>query len=221
MSDRGRAPQPTEAGPLSPDAGADREGLAGDPRDEGPDALTVQAIVERAGSSVGSFYARFAGKEDLLGYLGERVWREAAGRWDEALASRDWAGSTSASSWTARCVAGRSGQLARLVPEGAGRVHGAGEDAYGAFHAHVIAGLEEMLLTRADQIAHPDPAVAVPIGLRAALAVLEPRGASHGGSSLSREQRGEEASRLLMSYLAGAPPRAPGSGDVDFFDIWG
>ena len=59
---------------------------------EGPDALTVQAIVERAGSSVGSFYARFAGKEDLLDYLGERVWREAAARWDEALASRDLSG---------------------------------------------------------------------------------------------------------------------------------
>ena len=42
---------------------------------EGPDGLTVQAIVERAGSSVGSFYARFGGKDDLLEYVGDRVWR--------------------------------------------------------------------------------------------------------------------------------------------------
>ena len=39
--------------------------------EEGADGLTVQAIVQRAGSSVGSFYARFDGKEDLLDYLGE------------------------------------------------------------------------------------------------------------------------------------------------------
>jgi hypothetical protein len=31
----------------------------------------------------------------------------------------------------------------------------------------------------------------------------------------------DEASTLLMSYLAGAPRRASGSRDVDFFDVWG
>ena len=60
--------------------------------EDGPDGLTVQAIVERAGSSVGSFYARFSGKDELLAYLGERIWREAAARWDEAVASRKGAG---------------------------------------------------------------------------------------------------------------------------------
>ena len=58
--------------------------------EEGSAGLTVQAIVDRAESSVGSFYARFTGKDDLLTYLGERAWREASERWDEALATRDW-----------------------------------------------------------------------------------------------------------------------------------
>ena len=58
--------------------------------EQGPAGLTVQAVVARAGSSVGSFYARFKGKGDLLDYLGARVWQEALERWNEALESRDW-----------------------------------------------------------------------------------------------------------------------------------
>ena len=57
---------------------------------EGPDGVTVQAVVARARSSVGSFYARFRGKEDLLEYLEERVWKEAEERWQERLRERDW-----------------------------------------------------------------------------------------------------------------------------------
>ena len=57
---------------------------------QGYAALTVKAVVERANSSVGSFYARFSGKEDLVDYLGERVWDQALERWDEAVKARDW-----------------------------------------------------------------------------------------------------------------------------------
>ena len=57
---------------------------------EGPSGLTVHKVVDKADSSIGSFYARFKGKEDLLDYLGERVWTEALERWNEALVSRDW-----------------------------------------------------------------------------------------------------------------------------------
>ena len=44
----------------------DAEGL----EEGGPDVLTVQRVVSRAGSSVGSFYARFAGKEAVGKALG-------------------------------------------------------------------------------------------------------------------------------------------------------
>ena len=33
---------------------------------QGPSGLTVQAVVDKADSSVGSFYARFKGKDDLF-----------------------------------------------------------------------------------------------------------------------------------------------------------
>jgi len=44
---------------------------------EGPEGLTVAAITRKARASVGSFYARFGGKEDLLGYMGEAALEEA------------------------------------------------------------------------------------------------------------------------------------------------
>jgi len=56
---------------------------------DGPEALTVAAITRIARISVGSFYARFQGKDDLLRFLGEEaladvmvVWR---GRQDAGL----------------------------------------------------------------------------------------------------------------------------------------
>lgn len=48
---------------------------------DGADAVTVAAVVARARSSVGSFYARFAGKDELFRHLEARLWEEALDRW--------------------------------------------------------------------------------------------------------------------------------------------
>lgn len=48
----------------------------------GPEALTVQAITRRARTSVGSFYARFQGKDDLLRYMAESAFEGALRRWE-------------------------------------------------------------------------------------------------------------------------------------------
>jgi AcrR family transcriptional regulator len=50
---------------------------------EGPDALTVTEITKRARTSVGSFYARFNGKDALLRYMGERSLNEALEMWEQ------------------------------------------------------------------------------------------------------------------------------------------
>jgi AcrR family transcriptional regulator len=190
--------------------------------DQGPEGLTVQAIVARAGSSVGSFYARFAGKDELVEYLGERVWREAAVRWDEALSSRDWSGLDlgqmvdGAVRLLGEAASSRASTLRALE-----QTPGSRDDAYRAFHGHVISGLEELLLARSDEMAHPDPPVAVPLGLRAVLSILDGQGPTAGGDPLPPERRMEEASTLLMAYLAGGAQGPTGSRDVDFFDIWG
>jgi len=59
---------------------------------EGPDALTVTEITKRARTSVGSFYARFSGKDGLLRYMGEHSLNEALEIWEqlhEGITARD------------------------------------------------------------------------------------------------------------------------------------
>lgn len=187
---------------------------------EGVDGLTVQAIVKRARSSVGSFYARFAGKDDLLEYLGERVWREAAQRWDEALASRDLSGLTlpelveGAVRLLADAGRSRASYLKALE-----RAPNTGGDAYLAFQGHVVQGLEKLLLDRASEMDHPDPALAARLGLRAVVALLE-EPPLPGAEPLSMDRRVAEAGRLLRGYLTGGASGEPPTGQVDFFEVW-
>lgn len=190
--------------------------------EEGPDGLTVQAIVERAGSSVGSFYARFRGKDDLLDYLGERVWREASERWEEALALRDWRSldlpqlAEGAARLLLEAERSRASHLRALDRVGGGLEGGS----YEAFRAHLLEGLEEILLSRRADIDHLDPVLAVRTGLRAVLGVV---GSPEGpGWSPPAERLVHESREILVSYLLPSAARSEvPPGEVDFFDIWG
>jgi AcrR family transcriptional regulator len=51
---------------------------------EGADALTVTRVAREAGTSVGSFYARFHGKEQLLRYMGELALGHTLAAWADA-----------------------------------------------------------------------------------------------------------------------------------------
>ncbi len=187
---------------------------------EGPAGLTVHAVVDKADSSVGSFYARFRGKDDLLDYLGERIWDEALDRWNEALASRDWSELD-----FAELVAGAVGLLIdaqrsrsvylRALDRAAGRQ----SDAYASFRSHVLVGLGELLLERRAEMDHEQPELAVRLGLRAVLGVIDAEHRVVKGR-LDRETLVSECRSLLHGYLTG--PVAAGPGDaVDFFDVWG
>ena len=50
--------------------------------ERGRERLTVQEVVARARVSVGSFYARFAGREELLRYLDDELGSRERNRWD-------------------------------------------------------------------------------------------------------------------------------------------
>jgi AcrR family transcriptional regulator len=50
---------------------------------EGPDGVTVTGVASRAGVSVGSFYARFEGKEELLRYMEATALDTALSGWAE------------------------------------------------------------------------------------------------------------------------------------------
>ena len=188
--------------------------------EHGPTALTVQAVVERADSSVGSFYARFKGKSDLLDYLGARVWQEALERWNEALASRDLSGLE-----LSELAAGSVGLLydaqrsRSTYLRALDRAVSGSEDAYTAFRKQLLDGISELLLARREEIDHLRPELAVRLGLLAVLGVIDAEEAA-SGEPLPRAVLVKEATDLLLGYLAPAGPAASAEG-VDFFDIWG
>lgn len=195
--------------------------------ERGVERTSIQDIVDRADSSVGSFYARFEGKDALVRYLESRVWEEARERWDEAIAGRSWEELS-----LETLVEGVVELLVRLHGEDAGRraalraagVPGGSDDPAGAFHARAEDDLSRLILAHRGQLAHPEPERAAAFGYRIVVAslrdLLDGKEGQEGGrdpDTLSRE-----LSRMWMGYLGAEPygPRRP-EGDVDFFDVWG
>jgi AcrR family transcriptional regulator len=202
--------------------------------EKGPDGVTVQAVVARAGSSVGSFYARFRGKEDLLEYLEERVWREAEERWQERLHQRDWSTLSleelvrGAVRLLAEARRSRASTLRALDRMGAGS-----GDGYSSFRRYVLGSLADLLLERREEIRHPYPELAIRLSL-AAIAGAVDTGDPSSGQPFDTDVLVDQGEVLVVGYLAGhAPPSAAGEeattdadgeeedGDVDFFDVWG
>lgn len=196
--------------------------------EEGVDGATVAAIVDRSGASVGSFYARFPGKDNLVDYLRSRVWAEARQRWDASLAEAAWTGLT-----VEELVEGVVGLLHRSLHADFQRRRALGEegnqDRTGAelareFHAHVLDTLRGLLLARRKEISHPDPERAVELGYRIVVGamreLLDPRG---DAEELERDELVGELSLVWLGYLGvgGRREATEPDGTVDFFDPWG
>ena len=200
--------------------------------ERGVEGTTVHDVVERAGSSVGSFYARFSGKEELLRHLEEHGWEGARERWDRALAEpglealpleRVVDGVV-----RALLVTWRAGARERRALGGRS---GGGGEAERAFHEHVRRSVLSLLLARWDRIGHPDPRLAVELGMRAVsgtLRELESASATGGGGGPTPDDAAlaSELSRLWLGYLAvegppGSREAPPAPEPVEFFDIWG
>jgi AcrR family transcriptional regulator len=198
----------------------------------GVERATVAAVVKRAEASVGSFYARFAGKDDLIRYLQDRIWSEARDRWDEALDSQDW-GALSMESvvegvvgllfrsfrsdYHQREVLGRE---RRQDEEGARRVF--------EFHQYILSTVTPLFLAHREEITHPDPEWSIRLGYRFAVGaireILELEGAvGVVDGAATAEAIIPELARAWMAYLGagGVDGRSGGSREVDFFDPWG
>ena len=188
---------------------------------EGPDGLTVHAVVEKAESSVGSFYARFSGKDDLLDYLGERLWQEALGRWNEALASRDWStldlGSLIEGSVGLLVDAQRSRSAYLKALD---RMAGRDGDAYATFREKLLEGLSGLLLVRRNEIVHEYPEIAVRLALRSVLGIIDGQ-ARASENRLERDTLIAECRLLMVSYLTGNTKPGRSSAGIEFFDVWG
>ena len=184
----------------------------------GVENATVAAIVDRAGASVGSFYARFAGKDDLIRYLQDRIWSEARDRWDLSLETHDWSAlsleevvegvvglllRSFRADYHQREILGRE---RRQDEEGARRVF--------AFHQHILSTVTPLFLAHRKEITHPDPEWAIRLGYRFSVGaireVLELEGAvGVVDGAATAEALTPELARAWVSYLgAGAPEKA-------------
>ena len=193
----------------------------------GLEGTTVQEIVDRAGRSVGSFYARFAGKADLLRYLEHALWDDALVRWSEAVVGHRWDGlelDEVVEGVIRLLVTIERTSAAQRRVLGARRPGGAAEVAQ-AFTDAVHRDVSRLILAHRDRMAHPEPEVAVAVGLAAVRgAAVGSDGSSGTGAMpvLGEDRRVAELTQLLLSYL-GVDEHGlrQASTQVEFFDIWG
>lgn len=138
--------------------------------ERGVEGATVADIVDRADASVGSFYARFPAKEDLIRYLQVRVWTEARERWVAALEAESWEGHS-----LEAVVEGVVGLLVRSLRADyhrrkvLGRELPADPEASAqrlTFHHHILDTVTPLLLVRSEDITHPEPRKAIQFGYR-------------------------------------------------------
>jgi AcrR family transcriptional regulator len=138
--------------------------------------IHVAEVARLAGVSVASFYRRLKDKDALLHALHERICAEAIATADDALSEDRWRG------------AGINEILSTLFPflvEAVQRHKGLDRAIYqralsddvmrersSRLMRHVLAGLSKLLLERADEIQHPQPALAVSFALVQASGLL-------------------------------------------------
>ena len=139
------------------------------------DRISVAEIAQRAGVSVGGFYARFKNKGALLHLLDEHFLVDSRAAFDRALAPERVAGA-SAGEIVALYVGVMVAKFREhrreilQVMRGA-RAATAGEGAQGfrdrarRFNEHVHGRLRALLRERRAEIRHPDPELAIDLGL--------------------------------------------------------
>jgi len=183
-----------------------------------PAEVSVQDIVTEANSSVGSFYARFKSKEDLLEYVRTRMWLDAIERWRTARDARRWDDLDLAA--LVRGLIRLFDQVETLHLKARGALGGTATDpAALAFNQEVEAGAVDLLLDRSKEIGHIGHAAAAGFAVRLSLAAVRQEGALAAEPDAKAEEL-DELARAITGYLKGSLSPEP-DGEVEFFDIWG
>lgn len=175
----------------------------------GVDAITVPAVVKRAHSSVGSFYARFPDKQALLETLHERACQQTIATADHALDPSLWQGRSleeillAAVAFAIRVFGSRRSVMAAFQ-QALG-----GDPAYARRRAQngveLTRRVIRLLAPHRARLCHPDPDLAISMALRVLTATLEQRNsfATSGVSEIEvdNETLGAEMVRLISAYL--------------------
>lgn len=182
---------------------------------EGLQALSVAAVVKRAGVSVGSFYARFSGKEEFLTYL-EGVRRtRALEAWEGILRDPSWEGLSLPEA--VERVVKRMWELDR----GKGSVgRGAPPPAADRESSRAESGPILAFLSRwAAEIPHPNPHMPLEVGyamVKGAIREMGLRGSEELGPQAGGDVLVRELARAWFAYLTAEPPSpkaAPAAGE--------
>ncbi len=171
---------------------------------------SIPEIVRRARSSVGGFYARFKDKNELLRALEERFFREMSVLVDELADVGRWRQAS-----LPAIVQGLGAELVRIARERrnliAAFLHRATSDETTRaealrFRASVSERIGRLVLARPERLGHPDPEIAVDLGVQFAFALMlqmvlvgEVRAA---GRVLSDPELAGEIARNFLCYVA-------------------
>jgi AcrR family transcriptional regulator len=188
------------------------------------DDLTIQQIVDRAGSSIGAFYARFHDKQGLLDALREALERDAAEDPHREFGSKDWT-TVPLESAVAEYIRAlvhqhrrHRGTLRALVGRSISGKHPAprpgadGPDRADARRpgggAHSPLPLLDFIRSRRREIVHPDPDVAAHIGVAMVVSAVRERvlfpelaARARPTASVTDALFAEELARALVRFL--------------------
>jgi AcrR family transcriptional regulator len=170
---------------------------------------SIPEIVRRAGSSVGGFYARFKDKNELLRALEERFFVELGGRLDALADPVRWNDAP-----VATIVAACAQELVSVVRS---RHHLITAFLYRGiqdpefrrdalrFRRRVSDRLSALLLLRRSELSHPEPEIAIDLGVQSAFALML-QDALYGetrvaGRALTREGLVRELTRAFLAFL--------------------
>ncbi len=172
--------------------------------------ISVDDIVERAKSSKGSFYNRFADKDSLLVYLLREEHQKSLTAWSDFLNPPRWH-DQSLGDFLGAFVDRLSGIYRgrpTIMRAYAGQVFGGDGEIRNLstqLTRHVLAGVRVIVLKKKDEVRHPDPEVATAFLLTALITLLPPLFLSPTQElfpePIAHDRIAEELRTLIRSYL--------------------
>ena len=171
---------------------------------------TISEIARRSNSSVGAFYNRFPDKDALLDCFHDRFFQRARQHWEAFFESAEWQRGP---------LAQRIGRLVTLLVQRnrehrlvlrslALYTHARPDPRFLArreqLEDYVFGVIRKQLLARTHGIAHPNPALAVELGLRMIVSTVQELilfDDRSGGARLSDEDLADELTRAFLAYL--------------------
>jgi AcrR family transcriptional regulator len=180
------------------------------------DAITMERVAERAHVSIGAIYKRLQGKASLLPLVLARVQAQQLDRLQAFLAQPRWRGADLAARIHGVLQVFAEAQMqqrrlirALVVGHWRSDDRGGGE----ADAAKLMGAIHAWLSERADEIAHPDPRLALSLGMFTALQTLQTAILlDRIPPQLGLERFTAEIARMFRHYLAAGP--ADGRPDV-------